>query len=164
MTTELTRIRRTDWPILANMFQFYLHDMSEFAGWPVSDDGTFQYPADLLAPYWEKADHHPYFIMHKGEVAGFSLVRRFPGNERVWDMGQFFVLRKFRGTGIGRLAFAQSLAKYPGQWQVRVLPENKPAYRFWKTQINDVSGGVFTEAVQGYGRIEMTFFAFGAVG
>lgn len=160
MPVELKNIAVMDKPKLENLFQFYLYDMSEFAGWPISDDGTFAYPADLLSPYWEQANHHPYFIVSKGEIAGFSLVRRSPENDDLWDMGQFFVLRKFRGTGIGRLAFSKSLKNHHGHWQVRVLPNNRSAYRFWKTTIKEATGGDFSEEEKRYNTLNMTYFSF----
>lgn len=160
MPIELKDIAVTDRPILEHLFQYYLYDMSQFSDWPISDDGTFAYPNNLLPPYWESVDHHPYFIVNKGEIAGFSLVRRSPKNDRIWDMGQFFVLRKFRGGGLGRMAFIKSLNSHQGQWQVRVLPTNQPAYQFWKTTICDIFDGAFSEATKEYDNLSMTFFSF----
>jgi predicted acetyltransferase len=160
MPVELLKIAATDRPTVEHLFQCYLHDMSEFTGWSISDDGWFTYPPDLLFPHWEDVDHHPYFIVKEGEIAGFSLVRRSPESDHIWDMGQFFVLRKFRGSGLGRLAFFESLNQHKGKWQVRILPENKPAYQFWKTCIKDGSDGVFDETTKDYKNLKMTFFSF----
>lgn len=62
--------------VLEQMFQLYLHDMSEFMGGPLSRDGRFDVPVGLLDPYWTRPDHWPYFIMQRHEIIGFSLVRR----------------------------------------------------------------------------------------
>ena len=160
MSVELKNVSAADKSIVEHLFQYYLYDMSEFSGWPLSDAGTFTYPSDLLPPYWENPNHHPYFIVSEGEIAGFALVRRSPKNDHVWDMGQFFVLRKFRGLGLGREAFSQALQMHQGDWQVRVLPNNQAAHRFWKTSISDVSNGAYCEAMKEYVGLNMIFFSF----
>lgn len=149
---------------LEHLFQLYLHDMSEFCGWPISSDGLYTYPKDLLAPYWENESHCPYFIMSDEEVAGFCLVRPSPTDNGIWDMGQFFVLRKFRGKGVGRMAFLRSLRDRPGHWQVRVLPENLSAYQFWKTAIDRLTNSAFSEAEKEYNGRVMTYFSFEYIG
>lgn len=75
-------------------------------------------------------------------------------------MGQFFVLRKFRGKGVGRASFSQTLSGKFGQWQVRVLPSNLSAYQFWKNTIGDLSGGAFSEEQKDYNGQNMTYFSF----
>jgi len=159
MTITLSRIVSAQRPILDRMFQLYLYDMSEFTGWPVTEDGVFDHPPDLLPPYWDQPHHHPYFIKIGPEIAGFCLVRRAPDNTAMWDMGQFFVLRKFRGQGIGRLTFLAALERHPGPWQVRVLPDNTPAYRFWKTCARAGPNDQVTESRALYNGVEMVFFS-----
>lgn len=83
MPTELKGIAEADRQILENLFQYYLYDMSQFAGWPISENGAYTYPEDFLPPYWEDADHYPYFIVCDGEIAGFSLVRPAPIDNRI---------------------------------------------------------------------------------
>ena len=111
----LPQIAPHDMPVQERLFQLYLFDMSEFAGWSVADDGRFVYPDSLLTPYFSQGDHYPYFIVINGKLAGFSLVRRLPQSDQIWDMGQFFVRRKHRRTGAGHAALAASVAKHPGQ-------------------------------------------------
>ncbi len=52
-------------------------------------------------------------------------------------MGDFFILGKFQGQGIGRQVAHQLWNMYLGLWQVAVIPENKPAIEFWKKTIED---------------------------
>ncbi len=156
----LEEIGVADKPVLERLFQYYLYDMSEFAGWPVCDDGRFAYPDGLLSPYWDMSDHHPYFVVSAGEIAGFALVRRTANDDGIWDMGQFFILRKFRGMGAGRAAFVAALRRHPGRWQVRVLTKNRPAHGFWKACIGDIPGGGYSEKVGKYDGHDMTFLTF----
>ena len=65
--------------------------------------------------------------MCDGEIAGFSLLRRYPLDKSSFDIGQFFVLSKFKNKGVGRKAFELSVSGFPGKWVVRVLQENVPS-------------------------------------
>ena len=60
--------------VVANLFELYAHDFSEFHGVEVGEDGRFGYPH--LALYWSDAGHLPFLVRVKGKLAGFVLVRR----------------------------------------------------------------------------------------
>lgn len=126
-----------------NLFQYYSYDMSEFMGWPPYENGTFIVDDFVtgLSDYWNKPEHFPYLIMVDDEVAGFSLVRKFPDNSGEFDMGQFFVLRKYKRKGIGEMAFKLTVQNHPGKWLTRVLPNNLGAKKFWGKAIDKVSIG-----------------------
>ena len=51
-------------------------------------------------------------------------------------MAEFFVLRKFRRRGIGRLAAHQLFARYPGLWRVYQEAGNLPAQSFWREVVS----------------------------
>lgn len=144
------------------MFQLYLHDMSEFMGWPIGADGRYGYDPALLSPYWDRGDHHPYFIMSEGEIAGFSLIRAFPNDPTLLDMGQFFTLRKFRRSGVGLEAFRHSVSAHQGKWQVRVLPENTAGLAFWDAAVRDASSDQYSHSRLSYHGIDMCAFRFDA--
>jgi predicted acetyltransferase len=89
-------------PILANLLELYIHDFSEFRKMQVGPDGTFGYPN--LPLYWHEPDRHPLLVRMDGGLIGFALVKRgseISGSGSVWDMAEFFVLRGYRGRGIG---------------------------------------------------------------
>ncbi|KPN64363.1 Predicted acetyltransferase [Aliiroseovarius crassostreae] len=142
------------------MFQLYLHDMSEFMGWPLSPDGCFEVPEGLLDPYWVRSDHWPYFIVQNKQIIGFSLVRCAPDNPSVFDMGQFFIIRAFRRSDCSVHAFQLSLKAHPGSWQVRVLPDNTPAVRFWRRATGMAAEDGWSEHIDRYGEQDMIFFRF----
>ena len=58
-------------------------------------------------------------------------MRKYPANQSVFDIEHFFVLRKFKGQGVGKCAFKDVVTRYPDQWQIRVLKENESGLRFW---------------------------------
>ena len=124
--------------VLENLFSYYVYDMSEFLGLSITDNGLFTFDKNSLTAYWHQNDHKPYFIYVENEIAGFVLLRRYPECKSIWDIEQYFVLKKFKGQGVGKRAFQQLTEKYPGQWQVRILKENKMAIKFWLATIESI--------------------------
>jgi predicted acetyltransferase len=51
------------------------------------------------------------------------------------NMGEFFVLRKYRRRGVASEAVRQVLAAYPGRWEVAVVARNAAAQSFWPRAI-----------------------------
>ena len=153
-----------DLQTIQKLFDFYLYDMSRFLGLEFQSGEGFLYPSDILMPYWRDQDHYPFIIYCEmngvWEIAGFSLLRNFPENPQLYDIGQFFVLQKFVGKGVGRAAFEQSVAKFKGSWQVRVFECNTPAAKFWKKAINEYSAGEYQSEVKSYQGKEMLFYRF----
>lgn len=85
-------------PVIANLIQLYLHDLTEVMPFPVGYDGRFGY--DFLDRFWR----FPYFIMSGAEIAGFALVIDscpLTGRSPCWFMAEFFVLRPYRKQGAG---------------------------------------------------------------
>lgn len=139
MYIELVQAKSPE--VIMNMFQYYIYDMSEYTKFSPNPDGTYQVDESLvqLSTYFEAEDHYPYMIMVDGQVAGFSLLRVFPYNKEYYDIGQFFVLRKYKGQGVGREAFRLSVKKHPGNWITRVLPNNEGAFKFWEKVIGEIA-------------------------
>lgn len=160
MKVELIHADNQD--IIANLFQYYIYDMSEYAGW--GPDATGLYKPDLaklgIDAYWEREDHHPYLIKADGELAGFSLLRSFPDEPLINDIGQFFVLRKFKGKGVGRQAFEQSVSRFPGFWLTRVRKENTGALDFWTKLIGQRAIDEPEVNLEMYGELEMYFIRY----
>jgi predicted acetyltransferase len=145
--------------VIRNLFALYAHDMSEFAGLEVQDDGTFAIPASL-ATYWEGPEaalRHPFLIRGDSKLAGFALVRQIASGPAVYDMGEFFVLRKHRRGGLGRQAACLLFDRFPGAWQVRQLPSNTPAQAFWRRVIDHYTRGTFTETQELFPAMDREF-------
>jgi predicted acetyltransferase len=62
------------------------------------------------------------------------------GDEIVWDMAEFFVVRGQRRRGIGVMAAHQLWRRLPGRWQVRVMEANDAVYQFWRRAIAAFAG------------------------
>lgn len=146
--------------IVENLFKYYVYDLAEFGKWPCGADGSYSYPSSLLNPHWSREDHWPYLIYHGEELAGFCLLRLYPYNTAYYDIDQFFILRKFKGMGIGQEAFRQAVSARPGVWQTRVMLENIPALNFWRSVIGSVTNGDFQEDIQPDNDLNMHFITY----
>lgn len=164
MNIELRRIKDNEKEIVYNLFNYYLYDMSEYTGWGIDSFGKIDFDISILDSYWKEDDHYPYFIICDSEIAGFSLLRKDPSDKSFYDIGQFFVLRKFKGKGVGRKAFELSVSKYPGKWLTRVLTENKGAMYFWLKVISQITSGNYSVRERLYkGNILMNFIEYKVV-
>ena len=160
MLVALEKIIQGDEQLLENLFQLYLHDMSYYAKFRISENGKFTFNPEILKAYFNQPHHYPYFIMHGGELAGFALIRRYPDDQDLLDMGQFFVLNSYKRTGVGKAAFQLCLEAHRGQWQVRILPENFAAKEFWRNAISEQTGGVYSTTQSNYQGNTMLFISF----
>ena len=119
-------------PILANLLELYAHDFSEFHGIVLGEDGRFGYKS--LPLYWSEPGRHPFLVRIDGKLAGFALVKRgseISNREHVWDMAEFFVVRRYRRHGFGTQIAHDVWKRFPGAWEVRVMQSNVSALRFW---------------------------------
>ncbi len=138
---EVLPATKEEMPIVANLFELYAHDFSEFCAIEPGPDGRFGYPD--LPRYWSDAGRFPFLIRVDGKLAGFVLVQRISqtlGSDEVWDVAEFFVLRAFRRCGVGKEAARRVWRRFPGSWQVRVLHANQSAHRFWQHALADFAG------------------------
>ncbi|HTA87402.1 MAG TPA: GNAT family N-acetyltransferase [Silvibacterium sp.] len=126
---------------MANLLELYAHDFSEFHDLELGPDGRFGY-RDLLL-YWLEPDRHPFLVRIGGKLAGFVLVKRGSeiwGDETVWDMVEFFVLRGYRRRGIGTEIAHTVWRRFPGRWEVRVMESNHSARNFWEHAVAKFAG------------------------
>ncbi len=110
-----------DKPVLRHLIELYLYDFSEFTGEDVGDHGLFGYR--YLDHYWTEPDRHPFFIRVGERLAGFVLVRKCPGDDGDSEssIAEFFVMRKYRRRGVGRVAARRVFDMFPGRWEVTAL-------------------------------------------
>jgi hypothetical protein len=97
---EVTPAAPEQEPVLANLLELYGHDFSEFQDLDLGPDGRFGYKG--LPLYWSEPDRHRFLVTVAGRLAGLVLVKRGSelwGNEIVWDMAEFFVIRGYRRRG-----------------------------------------------------------------
>ena len=159
MEIIIERIGVDSAPTLERLYLTYLQEMSlYFESGSTSTDVTL--PERTLRKYWNDSGHWAYLIVAHQEVAGFCLVRGYPGEPGTNDIEQFFISEKFKRQGVGRLALRQVLEAHPGNWIVRVLKQNKPALQFWPRAIEACVGSRYTQKFELDESLEMHFIRF----
>lgn len=133
----------SDAALFANLVELYLHDLSEAFPIELGPEGRFGYPG--LSLYWTEPEHRfPFLIRHGPRIVGFVLVRRgSPMSEDpdVFDIAEFFVVRRHRREGVGKRAAFFLWDRFPGHWIVRVSEANIGAIRFWTALITEYAAG-----------------------
>jgi predicted acetyltransferase len=137
----------SDAGLLANLLELYLHDLSEvFPLIELGGDGRFGY--DGLPRYWSEPERRfPFLIKCGARVVGFILAMRgSPASDDldVFDLAEFFVIRRHRRSGVGRRAAFLVWDRLPGRWIVRVSEGNTGAVPFWAGVIAEYTSGSAT--------------------
>jgi predicted acetyltransferase len=146
MLTRVVAAGRSEHEALRNLFQLYAYDFSEILRTEVEETGRFR--QGLLDAYWTDPWRFPFVLRSDERLAGFALVDRkskLSGAEDVWDMAEFFVLRKYRRAGLGTRAAHLIFALHPGRWEVRQRHANVAATSFWRSAISAYTGRCFSE-------------------
>ena len=136
-------------PIIQNLARFYAYDLSKSCGfyelfdWSFPENGLYEGPD--VTKYWQP-DCYPYIVRVEDELAGFVLVNKIGNSIDIdWNMGEFFIVGKFQGKGIGQKVAFEIFNKFPGKWEVMQMPPNLPAIQFWKKVIAEYTRNQFTE-------------------
>jgi predicted acetyltransferase len=83
------------------------------------------------------------------ELVGFVLINKVGSTSDVdWNIGEFFIVSKFQGKGIGRHVAEQVFKQFPGVWQTSQIPENKVAIAFWDRIVIRYSNGLFEKTLK----------------
>ena len=153
---EIVPATADDYPTVRNLVRFYVYDFTEFCGWDCPESGLFDGSDDLRC-YWGWTPENPaynwppewkgfpFLVRVDGKLAGFALVRQMSDNPPSYDMGEFFVLRKYRRLGVGRYVARAMFDRFRGHWQVKQLGCNRPAQAFWRRVIKDYTNDHFQD-------------------
>ena len=127
-SVEIVAVTPAGMSALRNLFQFYEYDFSEIeaawccCGWPLSSARQRPVRSGVV-------------IQADGHLAGFALVNRQTSHvidgEAVWWMEEFFIMRGYRRTSLGRQAAQLVIERHPGTWEVTQTPNNHAALAFW---------------------------------
>ena len=178
MNIQVLEASAADFPVVQNLVRFYVYDMSETMGWACPESGLYGGCDDLPEYWWTGStpeslariqarlqivipfnlhferwppgcQGHPFLIRVAGELAGFAMVKQMAPSQVVdFDMGEFFVVRKFRRAGVGKQVAWQLFDRFPGQWEVRQLVDHLPAQTFWRAIIADYTDGHYHDSRQ----------------
>lgn len=146
MSIEIQPATVADKLILRHLFQLYLYDFSEFDDAELDAHGLYDYPR--IDHYWTEDSRHPYLIRVDDQLAGFALVRELDESEAdmpTYSIAEFFILRKYRGRGIGKAVAFWLFDRFHGPWYVGQYVTNKPSHIFWRKVIGEYTDGQFEE-------------------
>lgn len=132
--------------LIDNLMQFYLYDFTPYLELDVNREGAFPaYPG--LEAYWNSGNNkYAYLMTVNDRPAGFALVDRLlRSTEGQYYMTEFFVMQKYRRTGVGTWAAHKLFDMFPGDWKVSQVRANMPARNFWHRVIGSYTGGDFQE-------------------
>lgn len=149
MKVELIQTVPGDQLRLSRLMQLYAYDFSEFMAWDLAEDAVFHGP-DALSLELLESWRHPYLLRAEGHLAGFAILderSRLTGDTTVMDVGEFFVLRKYRRQGIGSACAALAFDLFPRKWEVCQVAKNSAATAFWRKAILSYTGGRFQETL-----------------
>ena len=140
-TVTVSLARADERPLIAGMAQFYIYDFSDMQPVPDDDfdfepDGSFG-PFPHFDDYWSDPARVVLLIRVGSKPAGFALLNTHShfGGEVEHNMGEFYVARKFRRSGVAAEALRLILKAYPGHWEFAVMARNHAAQAFWPRAI-----------------------------
>ncbi|ANN96946.1 TPA: GNAT family N-acetyltransferase [Legionella pneumophila] len=144
MKIEIIPATISDYPIVQNLASYYVYDRTGYMGWQCSEDGIFE--CIDFKHYFETPNEKAFLVKVNDELAGFVLLDKEHLLEAVdWNMGEFFILRKFQGKGIAPYVAHKILKENPGKWSIAVMPENIKAVNFWRKIISALVMESYTE-------------------
>ncbi|MFI5364444.1 MAG: GNAT family N-acetyltransferase [Candidatus Binatia bacterium] len=136
--------------LLSNLLELYAHDLSEAFALELGADGRFGYAK--LPLYWSEPERRfPFLIRCGTRVVGFALVTRgSPASDDpdVFDVAEFFVVRRHRRSGVGRRAAVLLWNRFAGRWTVRVSEGNHRGRSFWANVIAEYTNGALTQTTR----------------
>ena len=173
MDIQLVKADASHADVIANLVPFYIYDLSEHMDWRCPESGQFG-GEDDLPQYWGRpvkpeytwptgSQGYPFIIRVDGELAGFALVKRIGDTSPPhFEIGGFFVLRKFRSKRVGAQVAHDLFVMFPGDWTVGSMVGNAPANAFWKSVVAGFSGNQLetTAGKDDSGRFDMIFHHF----
>ena len=130
--------------VIAQLYELYTYEMTDLANFDINNNGYYGY-SDLPL-YWTTPNRYPYLIWVNNKLAGFIMIQQGSpiddDNPDIWDIAEFFIMRKFRKKGIGQFVAQSIWASHPGSWQVRVWENNTTAHQFWNNAIGKFMGKI----------------------
>jgi predicted acetyltransferase len=128
--------------ILQNLFEFYDYEFSQYLDFEVNNEGLYRKaPVDK---YLSEDSYSAYFIKSDGILVGFVIVNK-NDSMSLFEIEQFFILKKHNGKGIGKQAAFEIFDRYKGCWKITQIEKNYSAQAFWRSVIKEYSNGIYIE-------------------
>ncbi len=132
-----------DYPALGRMLELYQYELSDIWDQDLSPQGEYGYD---LTEHARGERFFAHVALVAGHYAGFALVGPAVVTQTAGQwMEQFFVMKKYRRTGVGTALAQHTLRGHPGPWEVGQIPDNLAASAFWRPVIGGLTSGQFEE-------------------
>jgi predicted acetyltransferase len=161
MNIELVMAGADEIPVLRRLMQLYLYDLGSFDGWDIGDDGAYG-NASRIEGFWADEQRERFLVKADGKLAGFVLTRAgtYFSGDGAQEVSEFFILKKYRLHGVGRMVATHTFDRFDGTWEVRVMKSNTPAQAFWRVVIAGYTGHRHEEFSAQHGSNDFVVFRF----
>ena len=136
---RVVEARPSDAALLDRLLELYAYDFSEMLELELTASGHY-FPGG-----WRRSEAcERSWLLYAGEhPAGFAVATLgsvIDGRADVWDMREFFVVRRHRRLGQGLYLAHAVWRQQPGTWDVRINQRNRPALAFWQRAASAAGG------------------------
>lgn len=138
--------------IYSRLFELYWYQLSSFWGEDIGDNALFIDDEGDITNCWDgkwedKEMRYPFLIKVNGKIAGFAIIDKlkFLNQNSGHEIGEFFILKKYSGKGIGKYVSKILFDKFKGKWEIRIHSQNIPGISFWKKVVKNYSNNKFEE-------------------
>lgn len=129
---------------LENLVQLYLHDLSPAGDWDVDSAGRFE--DRPLRDLWVDPHRQPFILSARSKLAGFAVVTVDPAGTE-FEMSEFFILRRWRRSGVGTGLARKLLTERAGTWIIKPFAPYPPAESFWRAVLQTLmDDGLLSES------------------
>ena len=136
-----------------------MHDMAEWFQFDSLEDGSYSYATDHC---WEEGC--AVFLAYSDVTPiGFAIVgsgEQWTGDQNARELVEFFIVRKYRRKGVGRILAEHVWSLYPEKWVVRVFQHNLPALPFWRVAVSGFTEGAYDEDFHEVDGFPWSYFTF----
>lgn len=159
MNIEVVLTNKESSYIINNIYPLYLHDLSEHYRNLPNKHGVYEESNDyktifqqneVFRIWWEKPNClYPFLILVDGIPAGFIFVATPPHTAQGIDyyVNEFFLLRPFRGKGVGMFAASSVFDRFKGKWELYTnhSEKNLKGQKFWRKTVSNYTKGLYEE-------------------
>ena len=122
--------------VFERLIQDYEEEFSPLTGKTKKANGQYDLDTDWRPP------NEGYCWKENSQIMGFVIKDTV---DEYADIGEFYIIPAYRKKGIGRkMAFA-IFDQHRGLWQVRQIQKAELAKKFWRSVINEYTGGNYVE-------------------
>lgn len=154
---DLIEVRLEEKEVLYNLIEKYQYEFSQWEKTDVNENGMYGY--EYLDCYFTEKNRYPYFIKVDGKLAGFIMVSDYPEVPEYktdYCISEFFIMYKYRRSGVGSDSVYKVLDLHHGKWQLKRHPHNMASVHFWNNVINKYTEGNY-KLVESYPNREVDY-------